>query len=133
MSMSYDTWAIPTCDDRARSLVLRMLAGAAACFPFAPVDFSRIAPVWLPLLVATIIGSYTSFWAYSEGLKRVEATKAVILATVEPLLATLIAWWWWDEFFAPAGWIGTALVMAAVFLIIIDGSRVPTRTGKAER
>lgn len=35
MSMSYDTWAIPTCDDRARSLVLRMLAGAAAASLYA--------------------------------------------------------------------------------------------------
>lgn len=100
-----------------------MLAGAAACFPFTPVNPARIAPVWLPLLAAIIIGSYTSFWVYSEGLKRVEATKAVILATVEPMLATLIAWWWWDEFFAPMGWLGAALVLSAVLLIIVADSR----------
>ena len=35
MSMSYDTWTMPTCDDRARSLVMRMLAGAAAASLYA--------------------------------------------------------------------------------------------------
>lgn len=102
---------------------LCMLAGAAVCFPFAPVDPSRIAPVWLPLLVAAVFGSYTSFWVYSEGLKRVEATKAVILATIEPMLATLIAWWWWGEFFSPLGWVGAALILSAVLLVIVAGSR----------
>ena len=54
-----------------------------------------------------------------------EATKAVILATIEPMLATFAAWWLWGEFFSPVGWVGAALIMAAVFLIIFEGSKAP--------
>ncbi|RXW31481.1 hypothetical protein [Propioniciclava flava] len=35
MSMSYDTWTMPTCDARVRSLVMRMLSGAAAASLYA--------------------------------------------------------------------------------------------------
>ena len=110
---------------------ISMLAAAVACFPFMSIDFERMRAVWLPLLALCTICSYTSYWVYGEGLKRVEPTKAVILATLEPMLSIFVSWWWWGEFFAPAGWVGTALVMAAVFLVIIDGSRAAVRTGKA--
>ena len=108
-----------------------MTAAAVACFPFVSLDLDRVFSVWAPLLTVCVLCSYCAFWVYSEGIRRVDPTKAVVLATIEPMLATFVAWWWWDEFFAPAGWIGTALVMTAVFLIIIDGSRAPARANKA--
>ena len=110
-----------------------MVAAAMACFPFVSLDLDRVFSAWAPLLIVSVLCSYCAFWVYCEGLRRVDPTKAVVLATIEPMLATFVAWWWWGEFFAPAGWVGTALVMAAVFLIIIDGSRAPTRAGKAVR
>lgn len=112
---------------------ISMLSASLVCLPFVDINIQRVLSAWLPLLFLCVVCSYVSYWTYSEGLKRVEPTRAVILASIDPMVGILAAWLWWDEFFSPTGWIGTALILVAVFLIIMDGSRSPTRTGEHGR
>ena len=110
-----------------------MLSAALVCLPFADLSMERVYAAWAPLLFLCAVCSYVSYWTYSEGLKRVEPSRAVILASVDPMVGILAAWLWWDEFFSPSGWVGAALILVAVFLIITDGGKAPARAGRFER
>ena len=74
--------------------------------------------VWAALLFLAFICTYAAYWAYCEGLKRLEPTKAAVLCTLEPVVATAAAWWLWGEHFMGAGWAGAALIIGAVFVLV---------------
>ncbi len=94
-----------------------LLGGTLALLPF--VDFTdKSLADWARLLCLGLFCTYGAYWAYGEGVKRLELTRAVVLATLEPVLATLAAWWWWGELFTPVGWLGAGLIMGAVLLMI---------------
>lgn len=98
-----------------------MLFGAMALFPF--ISFMPKAPlVWLPLLFLGLVCTYGAYLFYCEGLKRLAPTRAAVLATFEPVIATFAAWWIWGESFAALGWAGSALIIGAVLcLVLIPG------------
>lgn len=94
-----------------------MLFGAIALFPF--VSFSAKSPFdCLILFTLGFVCTFCAYWAYCEGMKRMEPTKAAVLATFEPVVATIAAWWIWHENFAFSGWIGAACVIAAVLVLV---------------
>ncbi len=96
--------------------------GALVLLPFA--DFSpKAASDWLALLGLAVLSTYFGYWLYGQGLKRLPATRAAVLCNLEPLLAALLAFVFWDELFPPSGWLGSALILGAVFLMILDGNR----------
>lgn len=93
--------------------------GAVTLFPF--VTFAVKTPFqWGVLLFLGVIGTYTAYWAYCEGMKRLDPTRASVLATLEPVVATAAAWWLWDENFALTGWLGATLVIAAVIILVLN-------------
>jgi len=49
-------------------------------------------------------------------LRHISATRASIVATLEPVVATAVAWIWLEESFGPAQLIGGAVVLAGIFL-----------------
>ncbi|GBC62717.1 EamA family transporter [Desulfonema ishimotonii] len=63
---------------------------------------------------------------YYVGLKHLEATRAAVTATMEPVMAAGIAWLWWGEYFSPLGYAGSALVLMSVLLMMWDGTRTGT-------
>ncbi|MDL2317056.1 EamA family transporter [Desulfovibrio sp. OttesenSCG-928-A18] len=95
------------------------LFGALALLPF--VDFAAKSPRdWGVLLILGLVCTYGAYLAYCEGLRRLAPTRAAVLATLEPVVATFFAWWLWGENFAFTGWVGAALVMAAVLILVLD-------------
>jgi DME family drug/metabolite transporter len=54
---------------------------------------------------------------YEAGLRRVEATRAVTVATLEPVIAAGLAYAVWGEALRPLGYAGAALVLAGVLLM----------------
>lgn len=95
-----------------------MFFGALALLPF--IDFMPKAPAdWLVLLVLGFVCTYCAYWFYCEGLKRLVPTRAAVLATLEPVIATAAAWWLWDERFAGLGWAGAALIIGAVLCLVL--------------
>jgi DME family drug/metabolite transporter len=52
-----------------------------------------------------------------------EASRASITATLEPVVAAVGAYFWWGETFTLLGYVGSALILGAVILMVLDGLR----------
>ncbi len=82
----------------------------------------------IAMIVLGVFSTYGAYYAYCEGLKRLEATRAAVAANAEPVLAALLAFWWWGEMLSPIAYAGAVLVLAAVLIIVLERSE---RTGSA--
>ena len=67
--------------------------------------------------------TYGAYYCYYLGIKYLEISRASIAATLEPVVAALVAYIWWDEVFAPMGYVGSAMILAALLLVVWDGIR----------
>ncbi|MDL2271674.1 DMT family transporter [Desulfovibrio sp. OttesenSCG-928-I05] len=107
-----------------------MPVGALVLFPL--VDFApKAAPVWLALVAVGVVSAYAAYWCYCEGLKRLNPTLASVTATLEPISAAILAWIIFGEQLPLSGWIGTALVLAGVFVSIL-GNKPQDDGGNAD-
>lgn len=91
-------------------------AGAIGLLPW--VTFSAYSPIKLVVIVAlAFLCTYLAYYAYCAGLKRLEATQAAIIANIEPVVASVLAYFWWDEKLTVSAYIGGALIIGAVIII----------------
>jgi drug/metabolite transporter (DMT)-like permease len=96
--------------------------GAALMIPL--VDFHHKTPqAWIGLFFLAVLSTYGAYSLYYAGLKSLEATRAAVTATIEPVVAAVLAYFWWDETFTPLGYMGSALILAAVLLTVRDARR----------
>ena len=96
--------------------------GALGLLPL--VDFVPKTPTaWLLLGLLAVVSTYVAYLAYFTGLKRVEASRAVLVATIEPVVAAVLAAWVFGERFGAAGVVGSALVLAAAALSSVHRAR----------
>ena len=84
---------------------------------------------WAALLVIGVLSTYGAYLAYSAGLARLEATRAAIVATAEPVIAAILAFVFWGERFAPLGYAASGMVLVGV-LIMASGSAGASRTAR---
>jgi drug/metabolite transporter, DME family len=90
----------------------------AALLLVIPAELGPREPrVWAVLLGLGTISTHGAYLAYAAGLARLDATRASITATVEPVLAGIIAFLLWGEHFSSFGYAGAALIVAAVLLL----------------
>ena len=95
--------------------------GALVLYPF--VDFQeKTILAWLALFALALISTYGAFLAYCAGLRRLEATRASVVATFEPVVAAAVAYVWWDERLGMYGFLGATLIIFAVLLMVRSGS-----------
>jgi DME family drug/metabolite transporter len=80
---------------------------------FAP----KSAATWGWIAFLGIVPTYVALQLYEAGLKRVEATRAVTVATLEPVIAAGLAYAVWGEALRPLGYAGAALVLAGVLVM----------------
>lgn len=96
--------------------------GCLGLLPF--VTFTpKSGETWLFLVLLAVTTTYGAYSVYYEGLRRLSATRTAIVATLEPVLAAGLAYLWWDERFDLMGYLGSALILAAVLCTILGGSR----------
>lgn len=110
------------------------IAAAVVLFPF--VEFSAKTPAdWAVVICLGLVCTYGAYLAYCAGIRRLEPTKAAVLATLEPVIATALAWWVWGELFGLGGWFGAGLVILAVLILVKDGNRPPQKemNGKSDQ
>lgn len=112
----------------AETVFFYILPMGAACLApwcdFAPKSWTA----WWALLWVAVLSTYGAYHCYYAGLKHLEAGRASIAATLEPVVAAVVAFVWWGEVFAPAGYIGSVLILAAVILMVREpGPRAPQR------
>lgn len=116
--------------ETATVLALALPVGALALLPavhFAPKD----ATTWAGIAFIAVVPTYLAYYVYGLGLARVEATRAATVATLEPVVAAVLAYALWGEALGPLGYTGGLLVLAGVLSIVtpsLGGSR-----GGAER
>lgn len=81
-----------------------------------PVPAAAVVP-----LAYTVVGpTAVAYLLYTSGLRRVEAGRASVVATVEPVVAAAGGALVLREPFGPAQWLGAALVLAGVLAVQRD-------------
>lgn len=94
--------------------------GCLGLLPFVP--FGPKSPqAWAVLAALAISTTYGAYSVYYAALRRLEATRVAIVATLEPVMAAALAYVWWDERFDALGYAGSALILAAVLCTILGG------------
>jgi drug/metabolite transporter (DMT)-like permease len=90
------------------------------------VSFGAKSPAaWAALLAVAFFSTYGAYHFYYAGLKHLEAGRAAITATLEPVVAGVVAYLWWGEFFTPLGYAGAVMILAAVAIMIRDNLKQP--------
>jgi len=92
--------------------------GALGLFPFVHFANKNLT-AWAALVFLTLASTYLAVMVYYAGLKRLEATRASVVATMEPVIAGVVAWLWWGEKFGWLGYLGAALVLFGVLLMVM--------------
>jgi drug/metabolite transporter, DME family len=86
----------------------------------------KSAATWGWIAFVSVVPTYLALRLYEAGLRRVEATRAVTVATLEPVIAAALAFVVWNEALRPAGYAGAALVLAGVLLMSTDRTLAET-------
>lgn len=87
--------------------------GALMLLPF--VDFAgKGATTWGWIVYLAVVPTWVALQLYGAGLRRLEATRAATVATIEPVVAAALAYAVWGELLAPVAYLGAALVLAGV-------------------
>jgi len=74
------------------------------------------APVWALVAFIVLIGTMVTFTLLTGALRHISATKASIVASLEPVVATVIAWAWLGETLGTTQLIGGAIVIGGILL-----------------
>ena len=85
-----------------------------------PWSFQMLAlqPAHLPLVLDVgIIGTLVPFGLFLAAVRRLDATRAAIISTIEPVTAALISWWLLGEGLDPWQILGSALVLVGVTIV----------------
>lgn len=90
--------------------------GALGLLPFFHfVDKTPAA--WLSLAALALLCTYLAYLAYSAGLRRLAATRASVIASLEPVVAALLAALLFGERLSLLALFGAALVIGAALLL----------------
>jgi drug/metabolite transporter (DMT)-like permease len=94
-------------------------------FPFDVADGSvsllgrladRTVPVWALMAWMIVLGTIVPFLLVVGALRHVSAPRLGIVAMLEPVVATAVAWAWLEESLEPAQLLGGAVVLAGILL-----------------
>jgi len=89
--------------------------GALGLLPF--VEFAaKSATVWVLLVALSLVSTYLAYLVYYTGLRSVEASRAVLVATIEPVVAASLAAAVFGERLGLLGVTGAALILVAALL-----------------
>jgi drug/metabolite transporter (DMT)-like permease len=83
------------------------------------------------VLFLAVFGTVAAFWLYYWLLTRVESTKAMMISLVTPLLAVVIGWITLGEQLPMQTFLGGALIVASVGLIVLRKRVSPPRIDAA--
>jgi drug/metabolite transporter (DMT)-like permease len=73
-------------------------------------------PVWALLALMIVLGTIVPFFLIVGSMRHITATRAGILAMVEPVIASVVAYGWLDETLGGAQLVGGAIVLVAIAL-----------------
>jgi drug/metabolite transporter (DMT)-like permease len=73
-------------------------------------------PVWLLMLYVVVAGTMITFLLVAAALRHVSATRVGIIAMLEPVAASVVAFLWLGESFGTTQLIGGSVVLAAILI-----------------
>jgi drug/metabolite transporter (DMT)-like permease len=73
-------------------------------------------PVWLLMLYVVVAGTMITFLLVAAALRHISATRVAIVAMLEPVAASAVAFLWLGESFGAAQLVGGAIVLAGILL-----------------
>jgi drug/metabolite transporter, DME family len=92
--------------------------GAIGIFPF--VNFvNKTGIAWIAIISVCFFSTFLPYLSYYKGLKYLEASKAAIVATIEPIVACIVGFMFLGEKFSLLGYFGASLVISSILLIIL--------------
>lgn len=95
--------------------------GALGILPF--VDFADKTPLaWAALIGVAVVSTFVANYCYYNGLKYLEAGRASIVATIEPVVAAIAAFLVFGEYFTILGYLGAVCILVAVIVTIAEKS-----------
>jgi drug/metabolite transporter (DMT)-like permease len=95
--------------------------GALGLLPF--VRFSREAfHAWPWLAAIAVLSTYLAYLAYAAGLRRLPATRASVIAALEPVVASGLAAALFGEHLSSLAYLGATLVVAAAVALSLKKS-----------
>lgn len=74
------------------------------------------APVWLLLLFVVVGGTMVTFLLVTAALRHISATRVGIVAMLEPVAASVVAFLWLGESFGLSQLVGGSIVLAGIVL-----------------
>jgi drug/metabolite transporter (DMT)-like permease len=77
---------------------------------------SHHLPVWALMTWMVVLGTIVPFFLLVSALRHLSATRVAIIAMVEPVVATIVAWVWLGESLGALQLAGAAIVLAAIGL-----------------
>ena len=107
------------------------LFGALGGIPLT--DFGQITQVvradggnLIYLMVYTLVTTIVPYISYTTGLQQVENGVAAVLACIEPVMATVFGIFVFSEMPTLSGWLGIALVLAALTILNLQTKKETT-------
>jgi drug/metabolite transporter (DMT)-like permease len=76
----------------------------------------RHLPVWALMAWMIVPGTIIPFFLLVSALRHLPATRVAIIAMLEPVVATMVAWAWLGETLGAVQLVGAAIVLAAILL-----------------
>jgi drug/metabolite transporter (DMT)-like permease len=76
----------------------------------------RHLPVWALMAVMVTIGTIVPFFLLVSALRHLPATRVGIIAMLEPVVATLVAWVWLDEALGAVQLVGGVVILAGIVI-----------------
>jgi drug/metabolite transporter (DMT)-like permease len=73
-------------------------------------------PVWALMAFVIVIGTIVPFFLLVSALRHLSATRVGIIAMLEPVGATIVAWAWLNESLGTLQLVGAAIVLCAIVL-----------------
>ncbi|MFT3740271.1 MAG: EamA family transporter [Breznakibacter sp.] len=96
-----------------------LMGGLAFSFIKAPwnADGTWDAQTYLCTAFIVIFGTLTAFYSYLTAVQLIGGQKTSLLASAEPLSATILAVLWLDVPFSAIDWLGTICIVSTIFLL----------------
>ncbi len=111
-----------------RMMAIAFFLGSLFMLPFLEFP-QREGKAWLLLIYLGVVPTALAYILFSWGLARTTATKASIVALLEPLTATFLATTLLGEWLRPVAWIGALLLLSALVLLTVPESKRKKKKG----
>jgi drug/metabolite transporter (DMT)-like permease len=81
------------------------------------LETPRGGTVWSALVVTSLVASALGFLVQSHAQRTISSARTALILAAEPAFAGLFGYWLQDDRLSSAGWLGAALILAAIVAV----------------